>query len=218
MADDSAALTALCSIPTELVLIDVNGDTLGLIDTLRDGDAALSAVAHDTPAVVLTSKVDDVLLGPENGAAALSRGRRTPAARSAEGYAHAMPMPKRSSVDDFFAQLNDVQRPHLEALRELSRDADPEAREELKWNLPVYVRGKNTSLWMLQNFKNHCSLRFPPPFFATQMAAVEAAGYEAGKGFIKLPYERELPTELLNALLQARVEEYAATGAGWNDR
>ncbi len=50
-----------------------------------------------------------------------------------------MPMPKRSSVDDFFAQLNDVQRPHLEALRELSLDADPEAREELKWNLPVYA-------------------------------------------------------------------------------
>ena len=62
------------------------------------------------------------------------------------GYGEAMPMPRRSSVDDFFARLNDVQRPHLEALRELSRDADPEAREELKWNLPVYLRGKNTSL------------------------------------------------------------------------
>ena len=129
-----------------------------------------------------------------------------------------MPMPRRSSVDDFFAQLNDVQRSHLEALRELSLDADPEAREELKWNLPVYVRGERTNLWMLQNFKNHCSLRFPPPFFATQKAAVEGAGYEAGEGFIKLPYDRELPTELLRALMQARVEEYEATGAGWSDR
>ena len=129
-----------------------------------------------------------------------------------------MPMPKRSSVDDFFAQLNDVQRPHLEALRELSRETDPEAREKLKWNLPVYVRGENTSLWMLQNFKNHCSLRFPPPFFATQKAAVEAAGYEAGAGFVKLPYARVLPTELLRSLMRARVAEYAATGAGWNDR
>jgi uncharacterized protein YdhG (YjbR/CyaY superfamily) len=129
-----------------------------------------------------------------------------------------MPMPRRSSVDDFFAQLKDVQRPHLEALRELSRKADPEAREQLKYNLPVYVRGENTSLWMLQNFKNHCSLRFPPPFFATQKDAVEAAGYEAGKGFIKLPYDRALPTTLLKALMKARVEEYAATGAGWNDR
>jgi uncharacterized protein YdhG (YjbR/CyaY superfamily) len=129
-----------------------------------------------------------------------------------------MPMPKRSSVDDFFAQLNDVQRPHLEALREISLNADPQAREELKWNLPVYVRGETTNLWMLQNFKNHCSLRFPPAFFAAQKAAVQAAGYEAGEGFIKLPYDRDLPTGLLKALMRARVEEYRATGAGWNDR
>jgi uncharacterized protein YdhG (YjbR/CyaY superfamily) len=125
-----------------------------------------------------------------------------------------MPMPKRTSVDDYFAQLSDVQRPHLEALRKLSLHADPEAREELKWNLPMYVRGEKTNLWMLQNFKNHCSLRFSPPFFATQKTAVEAAGYEAGEGFIKLPYDRELPTELLAALMQARVEEYETTGAG----
>ncbi len=129
-----------------------------------------------------------------------------------------MPMPKRSSVEDFFAQLTDVQRPHLEALRELSRDVDPAAREELKWNLPVYVRGENTTLWMLQNFKRHCSVRFPPPFFATQKATVKAAGYDAGAGFIKLPYERELPTALLKALMEGRVQEYEATGAGWNDR
>jgi uncharacterized protein YdhG (YjbR/CyaY superfamily) len=129
-----------------------------------------------------------------------------------------MPMPKRSSVDDFFAQLTDLQRPHLEALRQLSLDADPQAREVLKWNLPTYVRGEKTSLWMLQNFKSHCSLRFPPPFFATQKAQVQAAGYQAGEGFVKLPYDRELPTDLLNALMAARVEEYEATGAGWNDR
>ena len=129
-----------------------------------------------------------------------------------------MPMPKRASVEDFFAQLSDLQRPHLETLRELSLDADPQAREELKWNLPVYVRGEKTTLWMLQNFKHHCSLRLPPPFFATQRAAVLATGYEAGEGFIKLPYDRELPVELLTALMAARVAEYEATGAGWNDR
>ena len=124
-----------------------------------------------------------------------------------------MPMPKRASVNDFFAQLSDIQRPHLESLRKLSLEVDPEAREELKWNLPVYVRGKNTNLWMLQNFRNHCSLRFNPPFFATQKAAVEAAGYEAGEGFIKLPYRRELPTDLLKTLMRARVHEYETSEA-----
>lgn len=122
-----------------------------------------------------------------------------------------VPMPKRASVDDYFARLSDVQRPHLDALRGLSRKADPKAREELKWNLPVYVRGESTSLWMLQNFKNHCSLRFSPSFFATQKAAVKAAGYDAGEGFIKLPYDRELPTKLLSSLMRARIEHYEKT-------
>ena len=124
-----------------------------------------------------------------------------------------MPMPRRSSVDDYFAQLSDVQRPHLEALRKLSREVEPDAREVLKWNLPVYVRGENTNLWMLQNFKNHCSLRFNPPFFASQKAAVESAGYESGEGFIKLPYTRELPTELLTSLMRARVRDFEASEA-----
>jgi uncharacterized protein YdhG (YjbR/CyaY superfamily) len=124
-----------------------------------------------------------------------------------------MPMPKRQSVDDFFAQVTDVQRPHLEALRELSRAADPHAREELKYNLPVYVRGDKANLWMLQNFKNHCSLRFKTEFFATQKALVEAAGYESGEGFVKLPYNRELPTDLLDTLMRARIADFDATGS-----
>ncbi len=70
-----------------------------------------------------------------------------------------MPMPKHASVDDYFA--------HLEALRKLSSKADPMAREELKWNLPVYVRGEKTNLWVLQNYKNHCSFRFSPELFAS---------------------------------------------------
>jgi uncharacterized protein YdhG (YjbR/CyaY superfamily) len=124
-----------------------------------------------------------------------------------------MPMPKRTSVDDYFAQLSDIQRPHLEALRTLSRRADPKAREELKWNLPVYVRGDKANLWMLQNFKRHCSLRFSPPFFASQKAAVEAAGFEAGEGFVKLPYDQPLPTQLLRTLMKARVQDYEKSGA-----
>lgn len=121
-------------------------------------------------------------------------------------------MPKRDNVDDYFDRLGDVPRPHLEALRELSRAVDPEAREELKWNLPVYVRGRNTNLWMLQNFKRHCSLRFSPPFFASHKRAVEAAGFEFGEGFIKLPYNKELPTQLLKELMLARIEDYESTG------
>ena len=130
-------------------------------------------------------------------------------------YAGQMPMPKRASVEDYFAQLDPHQRHHLEQLRELSIETDPEAQEKLMWNLPVYVRDEKMRLWMLQNFKNHCSLRFPPRFFADHVAEVQAAGFEAGEGFIKLPYDREIPIKLCKSLMRARITEYETTGAGW---
>jgi uncharacterized protein YdhG (YjbR/CyaY superfamily) len=76
----------------------------------------------------------------------------------------------------------------------------------------MYVRDEKFNLWMLQSFKNHCSLRFSPPFFATQKAIVEAAGYDGGEGFLRLPYDRELPVKLIKALMKARVKDYETTG------
>lgn len=125
-----------------------------------------------------------------------------------------MPSPQRADVDDFYAQLPEQARSHLATLRELCRAGLPDATEELKWNQPTFVQD-GTRLVMLQAFKAHCSLRFPTRQFASQRAAVEAAGYEAGEGFIKLPYDRELPVPLLEQLIAARREEFEATGAGW---
>jgi uncharacterized protein YdhG (YjbR/CyaY superfamily) len=125
-----------------------------------------------------------------------------------------MPAPKRSSLDDFYAQLPEVAAPHLRKLRELCRAGLPKAEEVLRWNQPSFVQD-GTPLLMLQSYKHHCSLRFPTRQFATQRAAVEAAGFEAGEGFIKLPYDRKLPITLLKQLIKARRAEYEATGAGW---
>jgi uncharacterized protein YdhG (YjbR/CyaY superfamily) len=125
-----------------------------------------------------------------------------------------MPSPKRADLDDYDARLPDVARPHLAELRELCRTELPEADEVLKWNQPAFVQD-GTQLLMLQSFKQHCSLRFPTRQFAAQREAFEAAGYEAGEGFIKLPYDRELPVKLLRQLIKARLDEFAATGLGW---
>jgi len=125
-----------------------------------------------------------------------------------------MPMQKRADVADYYARLSDEQLPHLEKLRELSRAAEPGLVETLHWNNPVYLKD-GVRLWMLQAFKRHCSLRFPPTQFAEHRAEVEAAGYQAGEGFIKLPYDRPLPIDLLKRLLQYRLDNFAATGSGW---
>ena len=125
-----------------------------------------------------------------------------------------MPSPKRADVDDFYAKLPAVAVPHLTKLRELCSSGLPKAVEVLRWNNPSFVQD-GTPLLMLQSFKAHCSLRFPTRQFASQREAVEAAGYEAGEGFIKLPFDRDLPVALLKRLIKARLDEYKATGAGW---
>lgn len=125
-----------------------------------------------------------------------------------------MPSPKRVDLADYYAQLPEVAVPHLTKLRELCRQGLPKAEEALQWNNPAFLQD-GTRLLMLQSYKQHCSLRFPTRFFAAHVAAVEGAGFEAGEGFVKLPYDRDLPVGLLEQLVQARLEEYEATGAGW---
>lgn len=125
-----------------------------------------------------------------------------------------MPSPKRADLDDYYAQLPPTAVPHMTTLRDLCRKGLPKADEALHWNNPAFVQD-GTRLLMLQSYKQHCSLRFPTRQFATQRDAVEAAGFDAGEGFIKLPYDRELPVPLLRALIAARLDEFERTGAGW---
>jgi uncharacterized protein YdhG (YjbR/CyaY superfamily) len=124
-----------------------------------------------------------------------------------------MAMPRRTDVDDYYEQLAPVARPHLDKLRELSRAAAPMAREELQWNQPAYLL--DSRLWMLQAFKQHAALRFPLRIVAAHRAEIEATGYDAGSGMIKLPYDREVPVAVLTLLMKARLDEYNATGAKW---
>ncbi|MFD2758245.1 iron chaperone [Gulosibacter faecalis] len=115
-----------------------------------------------------------------------------------------MPAPKRTDPDDFFARLESHQRAHLEELRRISLSFAPEVAEELRWNTPAYIRdGEN--MWMLQAFGKHCSLRFTPDFFTPMRDEVTAAGYDSGAGFLKLPYDREIPEDLCRRLIAARL-------------
>jgi uncharacterized protein YdhG (YjbR/CyaY superfamily) len=125
-----------------------------------------------------------------------------------------MPSPKRADLDDYYAQLPPAAAPYMATLRELCRKGLPKAEEALHWNNPAFVQN-GVRLLMLQSYKQHCSLRFPTRQFASQREAVEAAGHEAGEGFIKLPFDRVLPVALLMQLIKARLDEYESTGAGW---
>ena len=67
--DRDDALCQLRSTGADLILVDVNGQTLALIDWVRSADPALCAIASDTPVIVLTSpdEIDRVRLLERGG-------------------------------------------------------------------------------------------------------------------------------------------------------
>lgn len=125
-----------------------------------------------------------------------------------------MPAPRRDSVEDYYTQLPEAARPHLRTLERLCCEELPDAEEVLAWNQPAFAQN-GTRLVMLQSFSRHASLRFPTRFFAGVKARVNRAGQESGAGFVKLPYDRPVPEDLLRELLRVRLEEFLATGLGF---
>lgn len=127
-----------------------------------------------------------------------------------------MPAPKVASVEEFFERLDDVQRPHLETLREVSlaEAAKAGVAEELKYNFPAYTLG--VMVWTLQCFKKHCAIRFPVSFFQQWRDEVAAAGYEAIDGALKIRWDQPVPTELIGRIIEARIEDFQAGNTVWS--
>ncbi len=68
-------------------------------------------------------------------------------------------------------------------------------------------------LVVMSGHKQHMNLVGTP---STKAAfEKELAGYETGKGSIKLPYDKQLPTELIKAFVLYRANEYRKNGVKW---
>jgi len=60
VADRDAALDELVDGDPDLIVVDVNGDTLALLDALRSGQAPKGVMPADCPAIALTSHADEL--------------------------------------------------------------------------------------------------------------------------------------------------------------
>jgi len=60
VTDRNDALHHLRATGADLILVDVNGQTLDLIDWVRSADPAMCAIASDTPVIVLTSHPEEL--------------------------------------------------------------------------------------------------------------------------------------------------------------
>ena len=108
------------------------------------------------------------------------------------------------TVDAYIAAQAEAARPKLNELRALLRAALPDAEECISWSMPTYRKGRN--LIHFAASKKHIGLY--PGDAATAAFAEDLAGLSVSKGTVRLPYDRDLPAELIEKIAKWCRAEY----------
>jgi len=111
---------------------------------------------------------------------------------------------KPQTVDEYIAAQDERVQPRLNEIRAILRKALPEAEECISWSMPTYRKGRN--IIHFAAFKKHIGVY--PGGEATEKFAEELAEYDTSKGTIRLPYDRELPEDLLVRIARWCYEKY----------
>ena len=103
---------------------------------------------------------------------------------------------KPQNVDEYITAQDEAVQPKLREIREILRSALPDAQEKNSWSMPTYWKGRNLTHFAAS--KKHLGLY--PGGEATTVFAEELKDFDVSKGTIRLPYDRDLPEELIRKI------------------
>jgi uncharacterized protein YdhG (YjbR/CyaY superfamily) len=121
--------------------------------------------------------------------------------------------PPAASPDDpveaYFAAAPEPQRSTLLAMRATLAQSLPDAEQVLSYGVPTFkVRGKGVA--GLASYAQHCGY-LPMSGSVTAALADRLAGFSVTKGSVRVPADRPLPDDLIEALVDARLAELGLT-------
>jgi uncharacterized protein YdhG (YjbR/CyaY superfamily) len=111
---------------------------------------------------------------------------------------------KPQTVDEYIEAQDESVQPKLNEVREILRSALPEAQERISWSMPTYWKGRNIIHFAAS--KKHIGIY--PGGEATAVFSEELSGYDVSKGTIRLPYDKEIPAELITKIARWCLGEY----------
>jgi uncharacterized protein YdhG (YjbR/CyaY superfamily) len=112
------------------------------------------------------------------------------------------------TVDDYLATVPDDRRAAVELLRKTINAAAPDAIETIAYQMPALRSHRGQFLVSYAAYKNHYSL-FPASDAVVQALGDELTPYLAGKGTIRFPATRPIPTALVTRIVEIRLAENA---------
>jgi len=117
------------------------------------------------------------------------------------------------TIDEYILQFSPHVQEILKKLKNVIREAAPQAQEKISWSMPTFVLGKN--LVHFAAFKNH--IGFYPGPSGIEAFKIELSNYKGAKGSVQFPLDKPLPYELIGAIVKFRVAENTAKGVSKDD-
>ena len=109
------------------------------------------------------------------------------------------------TVEEYILAQDESIREQLQSIRTVLKKELPDATEKISWSMPTYWKGQN--LIHFAAARRHIGLY--PGGEATTVFAAELAPLDVSKGTIRLPYDRDLPEDLITRIARWCFEEYA---------
>lgn len=117
-------------------------------------------------------------------------------------------MTEPTTVEEYMAALPDDRRGPMQELRQTIRAAAPDATESIAYQMPAFRSHGGQFLVSFGAYKNHYSL-FPASGAVVEALGEELTPYLAGRGTIRLPASRAIPTGLVTKVVKIRLAEVA---------
>ena len=111
---------------------------------------------------------------------------------------------KPQNIEEYIAVQDAQVQPRLKEVRDILAEALPEAEERISWSMPTFWKGRNIIHFAAA--KKHIGLY--PGDGATEAFKDELTGFDVSKGTIRLPYDQELPADLIAGIARWCYEEY----------
>lgn len=101
------------------------------------------------------------------------------------------------TVEEYMETQPPEARAHIAGLREIIRRCAPEATERIAWSMPAYRRGKDSVSFAA--CQKHISLYVGADVL--EKLGTLPDSYPVQKNAVYLPYDRELPSEIIENIL-----------------
>ena len=108
-----------------------------------------------------------------------------------------------TTIDEYIAQCPEDVRPVLGRIREVIREAAPEAAEKISYQMPAFYQRGNL-VWFGAH-KHH--IGFYPTPAGIEAFREELAPYKQSKGAVQFPLDQPMPYDLIGRIVRFRVAE-----------